>query len=51
MARNAGYPLATDVGLDVLREFWPDIVRKFNLPFRNMPQRAGAASGEQRSVR
>jgi hypothetical protein len=49
MARNAGHRLAWDVGLDVLREFWPDIVRKFNLPFRDMPQQAGPASGAQPS--
>jgi hypothetical protein len=27
----------TDVGFDVLREFWPEIVRKFKLPFRVEP--------------
>ena len=26
-----------DVGFDVLREFWPEIVRKFKLPFREPP--------------
>ncbi len=26
--------VSTDVGFDILREFWPEIVRKFRLPFR-----------------
>jgi hypothetical protein len=26
--------IGTDMGFDVLREFWPEIVRKFKLPFR-----------------
>ena len=26
--------IGTDVGTDILREFWPEIVRKFRLPFR-----------------
>jgi hypothetical protein len=29
--------IATDAGFDVLREFWPEIVRKFKLPFRLEP--------------
>jgi hypothetical protein len=33
-ARRVGYGVATDVGFDVLREFWPEIARKFRLPFR-----------------
>ncbi len=32
--RQVGYRFAWDVGFDVLREFWPDIARKFKLPFR-----------------
>jgi hypothetical protein len=35
MARNMGYRLAWDIGYDVLREFWPEIARKFRLPFRD----------------
>jgi hypothetical protein len=27
-----------DMGFDVLREFWPDISRKFKLPFRGEPE-------------
>jgi hypothetical protein len=26
------------MGFDVLREFWPDISRKFKLPFRGEPE-------------
>jgi hypothetical protein len=25
-----------DMGFDVLREFWPELARKFNLPFRGV---------------
>jgi len=35
-ARNVSYQFAADVGFDVLREFWPDIARKLNLPFRGI---------------
>jgi hypothetical protein len=33
-AERVGYTFASDVGFDVLREFWPEIARKFKLPFR-----------------
>ena len=33
-AENVGIAIATDMGYDVLREFWPEIARKFKLPFR-----------------
>ncbi len=33
-AERFGTQLGTDMGLDVVREFWPEIVRKFHLPFR-----------------
>jgi len=26
--------VGSDIGFDVLREFWPEIVRKLKLPFR-----------------
>lgn len=26
--------VSTDMGVDILREFWPEVVRKFKLPFR-----------------
>ena len=32
-AARAGAALGTDMGSDVLREFWPGIARKFKLPF------------------
>jgi len=36
-ARLVGYNIAEDMGFDVLREFWPEIARKFKLPFRPEP--------------
>jgi hypothetical protein len=36
-ARRVGYAVGQDVGFDVLREFWPEISRKFKLPFRGEP--------------
>lgn len=33
-AERVGYAILQDVGFDVLREFWPEISRKFRLPFR-----------------
>jgi hypothetical protein len=33
-AKRVGYSLIQDIGLDVFREFWPEISRKFKLPFR-----------------
>jgi hypothetical protein len=33
-ARRVGYSFASDMGFDVLREFWPEIARTFKLPFR-----------------
>ena len=34
-AEGVGYSVAWDVGFDVLREFWPEIAKKFRLPFRD----------------
>jgi hypothetical protein len=40
--RPAGQRIAvsvgTDVGFDLLREFWPELIRKLKLPFRNPDQ-------------
>jgi hypothetical protein len=36
-ARLVGYNIVEDMGFDVLREFWPEIARKFRLPFRTEP--------------
>jgi len=33
-AEGFGFSLAQDAGWNVLREFWPEIARKFKLPFR-----------------
>jgi hypothetical protein len=33
-AQRVGYSVLQDTGFDVLREFWPEISRKFKLPFR-----------------
>ena len=33
-AERVGYSVLQDMGFDVLREFWPEISRKFRLPFR-----------------
>lgn len=33
-ASGVGYSILDDMGFDLLREFWPEIARKFNLPFR-----------------
>jgi hypothetical protein len=35
-ARNGAYSVLQDMGLDVLREFWPEIARKFKMPFRGL---------------
>lgn len=34
-ASLVGYSIGSDMGFDVLREFWPEICRKFKLPFRD----------------
>lgn len=34
VARRAGSWVNQDMGFDVLGEFWPEISRKFKLPFR-----------------
>jgi hypothetical protein len=36
-AEGVGYSVVSDMGFDVLREFWPEISRKFKLPFRAEP--------------
>lgn len=33
-ASRVGFSVANDMGWDVLREFWPELTRKFRLPFR-----------------
>ena len=41
--RAGGYALATGIGFDVLREFWPNIAHKLHMPFRDT--REGSATG------
>jgi len=47
-ARSVGYSVLEDVGFDLLREFWPEIARKFRLPFRG--QHEPASSENSKSV-
>ena len=37
-AQRVGISIAQDAGFDVLREFWPEIARKFKLPFRDQSE-------------
>lgn len=34
-AQRTGISIASDMGFDVLREFWPEIIHKMKLPFRS----------------
>ncbi len=34
-AETVSYLIGEDMGFDILREFWPEIARKFRLPFRD----------------
>ncbi len=34
-ATRVGFSVANDMAWDVLREFWPEVTRKFHLPFRS----------------
>lgn len=43
-ARGVGYSVLSDTGFDVLREFWPEMARKFRLPFRDQHEPAIKAS-------
>jgi hypothetical protein len=45
MARRVGYGFAGSMGFDVLREFWPEIARKFKLPFRGISTQAVSPPG------
>jgi len=33
-ARGVAFSIGTDMGVDILREFWPEIARRLRLPFR-----------------
>jgi hypothetical protein len=41
--RVSAYALATGMGFDVLREFWPDIAHKLHMPFRDMRELPAAS--------
>ena len=50
-ARRVGLSIASDMGFDVLREFWPEIVHKLKLPFRERDHQLdqiGTAPGRRR---
>jgi hypothetical protein len=40
-AQRVSYSILEDMGFDVLREFWPEISRKFKLPFRGESEPVG----------
>lgn len=42
-ATRVGFSVASDMGWDVLREFWPEVARKFKLPFRTHEEEYVAA--------
>ena len=35
-AKNGAFVVLQDMGVDVLREFWPEVARKFKMPFRGV---------------
>ncbi len=43
-AQSVGYSILQDMGFDVLREFWPEISRKFRLPFRGESEPVSSGS-------
>ena len=43
--RRGGYSLASGMGFDVLREFWPDIAHKLHMPFRDTRERPATETG------
>jgi len=46
-AARVGISIGTNMGFDVLKEFWPEIVRKLNLPFRERQVVAAGTAGKQ----
>ena len=49
-ARRVGFGVTSDAGFDVLREFWPEIARKFKLPLREQREGPTAATLAQASA-
>jgi hypothetical protein len=50
-AERVGYSILQDMGFDVLREFWPEISKKFRLPFRGEPAAVPAGSESNSGTR
>ena len=40
VAQDTGFAILGDMGFDVLREFWPEIAKKFKMPFRDRNESA-----------
>jgi hypothetical protein len=47
-AKRVGYSVLSDVGFDILREFWPEIAGKLKLPFRGQQKSPGQGPDTQR---
>jgi hypothetical protein len=50
-ATRVGYSVGGDIGFDVLREFWPEIARKFRLPFRGQNELESPETGSEKKLR
>jgi len=44
-ATRVAYNVGEDIGFDMLREFWPEIARKFRLPFRDQNEPGSPGTG------
>lgn len=44
-ATRVAYNVGGDIGFNVLREFWPEIARKFRLPFRDQNEPGSSGTG------
>jgi hypothetical protein len=44
-ATRVAYNVGGDIGFNVLREFWPEIARKFRLPFRDQSEPGSPGTG------
>jgi hypothetical protein len=44
-ATRVVYNVGEDMGFNVLREFWPEIARKFRLPFRGQSEPGSPRTG------
>jgi hypothetical protein len=42
VTQNVGFAVLEDMAFDVLREFWPEVSRKLNLPFRGSHEASSA---------